>query len=332
MKFPEFLKSGDTIAVTALSYGITEECDLLRYKYAVKYFNEMDINVINTPNTFTIDIGASSNAKTRATEFMSLYGKSNAIISASGGETELLVLNELSDLNNCKPTWMLGYSDNTAIIYYLLTTLDTAAIYGYNIGAFGNDPMDKSVKFTSDLLLGKKLNFESSSFFQIEQLVSANTRGGCNFKYPTEWKTLSGKNEKITGRAIGGCLDLLTCIAGTQFDKTKDFINKYKNDGILWFMESCDLNSVAVLRALWQLKNCGWFNYASGYIFGRPFIDSEYCGYNFVSAVKEILGDTLPIIFDADFGHKPPINPIVCGAIMTAECFGNKGRYSFKLL
>ena len=33
---------------------------------------------------------------------------------------------------------------------------------------------------------------------------------------------------------------------------------RYADDGIIWFLESCDLNVFAIRRAMWQMDNAGW--------------------------------------------------------------------------
>lgn len=56
------------------------------------------------------------------------------------------------------------------------------------------------------------------------------------------------------GRLIGGCLDCLVNILGTKYDGTVDFVEKYKEDGFVWFLEACDLNVFAIRRAIWQME------------------------------------------------------------------------------
>ncbi len=73
----------------------------------------------------------------------------------------------------------------------------------------------------------------------------------------------------MKGRLIGGCLDCLANIVGTKYDKVKEFAEKYKEDGILWFMEACELTPLAVRRALWQLDRAGWFEHCSGFVSGN---------------------------------------------------------------
>lgn len=73
----------------------------------------------------------------------------------------------------------------------------------------------------------------------------------------------------INGRLLGGCVDVLLNLVGTRFDKTKEFVHKYKEDGILWYLESFSLDSDSLTRGLWQLKEAGWFDTAKGFVFGR---------------------------------------------------------------
>ena len=53
----------------------------------------------------------------------------------------------------------------------------------------------------------------------------------------------------MEGRLIGGCMDVLTLFLGTEFDGVKAFAEKYQKDGILWFLEACDLNPMGIRRA-----------------------------------------------------------------------------------
>jgi muramoyltetrapeptide carboxypeptidase LdcA involved in peptidoglycan recycling len=69
---------------------------------------------------------------------------------------------------------------------------------------------------------------------------------------------------QLEGRLVGGCMDCLVNLLGTRFDRVQDFNERYKEEGIIWFMESCDLNVMAIRRAIWQMKNAGWFSYVKG--------------------------------------------------------------------
>ena len=54
-------------------------------------------------------------------------------------------------------------------------------------------------------------------------------------------------------------MDCLINLLGTSFDHVREFNERYSDDGIIWFLEACDLNVMGMRRAMWQMKNAGWF-------------------------------------------------------------------------
>ena len=66
-----------------------------------------------------------------------------------------------------------------------------------------------------------------------------------------------GTELAFSGRLIGGCLDCLANLIGTEFDQAGAFGERYRQDGIIWFLESCDLNVFAIRRAIWEMKHGG---------------------------------------------------------------------------
>ena len=75
--------------------------------------------------------------------------------------------------------------------------------------------------------------------------------------YVTEPRKLTLYPEKeirMEGRLAGGCVDCLTTLLGTRLDQVEAFNEKYKEDGIIWFLECCDLNVWGIRRAMWQMK------------------------------------------------------------------------------
>lgn len=136
---------------------------------------------------------------------------------------------------------------------------------------------------------------------------------------------------EVSGRFLGGCLDCLVNLCGTQYDRVKEFNEKYKEDGIIWFLEACDLNSVSVERALWELRNAGWFDTAKAFIFGRPAqYGNRSLGLNMAEAcmrevhrvearIGRLTGSTdyIPVVLDADLGHLPPQIPMISGGFGT---------------
>ncbi len=114
-------------------------------------------------------------------------------------------------------------------------------------------------------------------------------------------------------------MDCLVNLTGTKFDKVGEFLERYKDDGFIWFLESCDLNVFSIRRAMWQMDNAGWFRYAKGFIIGRPLVMGQnIMGLNQYDAVTGIIGKYhVPVVMDIDIGHIAPSIPIICGSMGT---------------
>lgn len=133
------------------------------------------------------------------------------------------------------------------------------------------------------------------------------------------------KPVRLSGRLLGGCIDCLNNLVGTRFDKVDEFNKKYADDGVLWFLEACDLGPLDIRRALWHMKSAGWFDKATGFLIGRPMHYGEsMMGVDQYNAVTETLMElNVPILMDLDIGHLPPMMPIVCGAYADVMCLQN---------
>ena len=103
---------------------------------------------------------------------------------------------------------------------------------------------------------------------------------------------------------------------GTPYDKVKEFNEKYKEDGIIWFLEACELNIMSIRRCIWMLKEAGWFQYVKGFLIGRPLcFGEEAFGIDQYRAVTDLLSEYhVPVIMDIDIGHLPPMMPIISGS------------------
>ena len=140
-----------------------------------------------------------------------------------------------------------------------------------------------------------------------------------------ETKLQEGQIDFAPEDLLGGCLDCLSILCGTKFDQVEQFNEKYKEDGILWFLESCDLNPMGIRRALWQLDEAGWLKYTKGFLIGRPYCYGEdFFGMDQYMAVLGILSKyNVPVIMDVDIGHLPPMMPLVCGSKAKVKVEGN---------
>jgi muramoyltetrapeptide carboxypeptidase LdcA involved in peptidoglycan recycling len=121
-------------------------------------------------------------------------------------------------------------------------------------------------------------------------------------------------------------MDCLVNLLGTTFDHVAEFNERYQNEKIIWFMEACDLNLMSIRRAIWQMKNAGWFQNLAGFLIGRPLcFGEEAFGIDQYRAVTDLLAEYgVPVIMDMDIGHLPPMMPLIVGATAAVDVKGNE--------
>lgn len=342
MRYPEFLTSGGRIGLIAPSFGCTTEPYRSLFEAVQRQWSEAGYGLVLGPNCYSdCGIGKSNTPEACAAEVNDFFinDKSDVIVSCGGGETmcEDLPFIDFDKIAESIPKWYMGYSDNTNLTFTLPTMCDTAAIYGPCAGTFGMRPMHESLKDAFDMLCGKQLTVHNYDKWELEseEITEGEENPFAPYNLTEDFKLRSfignneilGENECIEfkGRLIGGCLDCLSNLVGTRFDKVSQFSARYANDGILWYLEACDLNVMSIRRAFWQLDQAGWFNHASGFIIGRPrLFNDAWDEFDHIAAVMGVLGKyNVPVILDLDIGHLPPMMPIISGAIGHVRVEGN---------
>lgn len=337
MIYPRFIKDGDKIGVSAFSCGIVDEPGINCFKHAKNHLKEThNFKVTFTNNVFKDENGRSSSGKIRGAEFNELIRKNYPwIISAAGGDY-LVEMLDFIDFEAFKknPCWVQGYSDNTSILYALTTICDVATIYGENFSVFGMEKYDRVQNQFFDLLSNKTTIVKSFDYY--EDFFHEQKTGLEPFNKDKKVKWINGRNEdsiKIKGRLLGGCTEVIFPLIGTKYEKTLEFCEKYKDDGIIFFFESFDISDSSLQMHLWQLKQIGWFKYCKGIIFGRPMFYKTLLNKTYQEIVMQSLNElNIPIIFDADIGHKNPSVPMINGAIAEINSKNGKGKikYFFK--
>ena len=247
--------------------------------------------------------------------------KNDALISCGGGELMCEILNyvDFDRLRAADPKWFMGYSDNTNFAFLLTTLADTASVYGPCGAAFGMEPWHEAIEDAFGVLTGKVTAVSNYPKWEKESLKDE--------EHPFEpyhvtepFKMVSnrpGEDIKMQGRLIGGCLDCLNNLVGTRFDHVAEFANRYREDGILWYLECCDLNVFDMRRALWHLKEADWFQNVKGFLIGRPMHFNEpMMGLGQYEAVRGVLDEfDVPVLMDLDIGHMAPMMPLINGSV-----------------
>ena len=349
MRYPEFLHKEGTIGCIAPSFGCAAEPYRTAFLQAQTVFKLKGHRVSLGPNCYeSKGIGKSNTPELCGEEINDYFTRKDVdiILSCGGGETmcEDLDYVDFKLLRKSDPKWFMGLSDNTNLTFLLPTLCDTAAIYGPCAGAFGMKPWHPSIEDAWKLIRGKKLSFDGYDLWEKESLKSEdNPLQPYNVTEPTvlstwhydkkqKW-TSTKEKVKMEGRLLGGCLDILVMLAGTRYDKVKRFNREYEKDGVIWFLEACDLNPLSIRRAMWQLDHAGWFENAKGFIIGRPLCGPEpMMGMDPDQAVLEVVKPYhVPVVLNFDIGHLPPQIPIICGAMAKVEVEGNRSHIEFKL-
>ncbi len=329
MLFPKWIKEGDCVGVTACSAGKTSPIDFIRLDSAAIQFGNRGYRVMETPDVRTEEKGRSAPAKVRAEELRSLVMNPDVtwVIQACGGDflAEMLSYADFEEIKKY-PKWHQGYSDPTGLLFTITTNCDMATVYGGNFGEFGMANWHRCLEENVALLEGK--TFTQKSFPMYKNGFVEKITGYEDYQEdtPVYWEC-SEEKAVLEGRLLGGCLDVLLDLVGTRFDKTKEWCERYKDDSILWYLESFALSAERLTCGLWHLKEAGWFEHASGFVFGRPtFFSSEYeiC---YREAVESVLGELhVPIVYEADIGHKSPRMTVVNGAKAKVTVADGKGE------
>ena len=333
--YPKFIKQGDIIGVPAPSDGAYCEEDVRRYKNAKSNLEKLGYKIELSENIFHSEKGRSSDAVSRAEEINNMFeNEVNAIMCAAGGEflVEILpYINFDNAVNN--PKWVQGFSDPTGLLFPLTTKYDIATIYSNNFKSFGAEEYHKSLEENLEILSGSLIKQDSYDMFENERAERVTGLEGYNLTDKVYWKTINNEEVTMQGRIIGGCIDIITELAGTRFDGVKEFNEKYKDDGIIWYFDNCELSKESLIRTLWKFNELGYFKYTKGIIFGRNGQEVSYYYDTMEDAIKDSVLSKLnvPIIFDADISHKGPSMTIINGAIAKIWSNNGKGSITFEL-
>ncbi len=349
MRYPKFLSENGVIGFAAPSFGCNIEPYYTAFGNAQEKFKRLGHSLDIGPNCYAGEgIGISNTPEKCGQELTDYYCSeaNNVLISCGGGELmcEILEHLDLERIGTAAPKWYMGYSDNTNFTFLLPTLWDTASIYAPCAAAFGMEPWHASIQDAYDLLKGRKLSFRGYPLWEKESLKSEenplepyHATEASKIRCYTEGKENPLPAEEasfeFSGRLIGGCMDILINLLGTSFDRVPAFLERYREDGFIWFMESCDLNVFAIRRAIWQMQHAGWFKYVKGFLIGRPLcFGQEMMGLDQYRAVTDLLSVyQVPIVMDVDLGHLPPMVPMVCGALGSVRITGNQYEISYLL-
>lgn len=326
MIYPSFLKKGDTIGICAPSAGVGRKLE--SFDKSLSVLKDSGFNIKETEHVRINDPRGGS-AKERGDELNSLFSDSSIdfVMAAAGGD----FLNEMIpyvdfELLRKNPKFLMGHSDPTGILYPYTTLCDVATIYGANAGEYDLSPLPEHSKNNLEIIQGNLL--VQKSFKKFQKALPWDVEG---FVPDTKVKwECTQKEINVSGRCIGGCIDGLKDLIGTKFDGTKEFIERYKDDGFIWYFDNFALSAENLYRTLIQMKYAGWFEYSKAIIIGRTLIESSDTGMDYEWAATHFIDD-VPVIYNADIGHTMPHMTMINGAILNLSYKVHKASLEFEL-
>lgn len=323
MKIPGFIKKGDTLGVFAPSAGIGRKLDDFN-----KSLNQLKRQGFNIKSGALVEVNylRSGTGKQRAEELSLMQNdpEVKALFCAAGGDflIEMLPYVNFEELA-AHPKWMMGYSDPTSLLYILTTKYDVATLYGANAGSFDVDEIPEWMMAPLKLLSGKSTVQKSTEFCD-----PCFRKGPAVYETENHWKSFSG-DVNVTGRCIGGCLDSLKDLFGTPYDGTKEFIERYKEETLIWYFDIFSMSAENVYRTLLQMRSMGALRTQDLVLAGRVLFPSSETGMTYEEAFKKALDCT--VVMEADIGHTYPRMVMINGLEAEVQIKGTKGSISFDL-
>ena len=319
MIIPEFLKENDTIGVTACSSGVLDKID--KYEKSINYVKKQGFNILETNNVRTGGL-VSSDAKTRVEELNSLIiNKDIKMINiAAGGDLlcEILPLVDYDLIKN-NPKWYGGSSDPTSLLYSITTKLDMPTIYTpCNMSGYSSDNLHQSYLDYFQIIKGNLVKQYKSEKYESDDDI---------FDLDNEWNSY-GKDIDQEGVLLGGCIDCLKDIIGTKFDNTLDFIEKHKDEGIIWYFDVFSLSVEDLYRTLLQFKNAGWFKYTKLVLVGKVRFPNTFTELTYEEMIKKAL-DEYDVIYNFDVGHVKPSMTMINGFKARVKYNKNEGSLEY---
>ncbi len=243
-----------------------------------------------------------------------------------GGETaiDLLDLLDWDALARADPTWLVGFSDLSTILLPMTTRLGWATLHGDNLADTPYRPPEGLLGWL-DIASGPGPHLQRDS-----GLIGGWWRFAED-PCATEWKrvgdgrwSLHGADSvHVTGRLIGGCVETLCNLAGTQYGDVPAFGREHAGDGLIVFLEAAGDEAATICRNVHGLRLAGWFDHARAVLIGRTNAPDNPKLTQREAMLDALAPLSLPVIFDLEIGHVPPHLPLVNGALATVTVDGD---------
>jgi muramoyltetrapeptide carboxypeptidase LdcA involved in peptidoglycan recycling len=338
LRIPPPLVPGDVIGVTAPSAGVGAELRP-RFDFALAQLRARGFNVRLGKCLFSDDV-RSADPRARAAELMAMMTDDaiHAVMPPWGGDLliEILPFLDFAALARATPKWYIGWSDCTTFMLPLLTHAGLLSLHGMNFMDSPFRPAPGAAWWRDVVALTPGEVFAQQSFsHRQEGFREYRTHPDLthyDLAVPTRWRVLGEERDVFAaGRLVGGCADVLCRLIGTPYGDIDRFAHEHADDGLIVYLENCEMNSLDAARCWNQFKLAGWFRHADAVLIGRTQAPG-WDKYDQRRAVADALGDLpCPVLYDADFGHQAPQHLIVNGAQAKVAYSAGRGELRQRL-
>ncbi len=362
---PPKLNRGDKVATVSLSWGGAGDDDILwRYKQGIhRLVDVFGLEVVEMPNTLLGSDYLYDHPKKRAEDLMAAFldPSIKAIVTCIGGIESIRMLPYIDfDVIHDHPKVFIGYSDTTST-HLMCLRAGLSSIYGptllvdfaenVNMDAYTIDSFHKTCFSTEPIGIIKPTKYWTSehlpwlienkdtkrkyqlndgpSLLQgyINHEKSQHTKNNPNHTSDDTNETSITRNADwiITGRLLGGCLEVFDSLRGTsifptleQFEGSILFFETSEEKPPVWFIE-CALRNYGITGILGRIK---------GMIWGKPQNEALYDDYNEVikKVLKEFGRADMPVLVNMNFGHTEPKFCIPYGSLAEIDTYNKTFR------
>jgi len=270
MILPDYLKSGDTVAIIATARKISQE----EIQPAITLLQSYGLSVLSGPNLFATDnqFAGSTQQRSEDLQWALNHPTAKAIIIARGGYGTVKLMEHIDfTVFKTQPKWLVGFSDVT-VLHSAIHNLNIASLHAtMPINFLKNE---ESTKTLIDGLFGK-----------LERHIAE--------PHPLN------KMGNASAELVGGNLSLLYSLSGTNLDIDT-------TDKIL-FIEDLDEYLYHIDRMMMQLKLSGKLKGLKGLVVGG-MSDMRDNTVPFGKTAEEIILDIIqdynyPVCFNFPAGH-----------------------------
>ncbi|MDR0483324.1 MAG: LD-carboxypeptidase [Cellulomonadaceae bacterium] len=328
--YPRPLVPGDVVGVTAPSAGVFPKLGT---------FLDGRLDRIRAAG-FEVREGAALRGKglesaprsTRLEDLRKMFADPSvrAIVPPWGGEKMIGLVPELDYAAYAEdPTWIVGYSDITNLTLPLTLLTGVATVSGQNLMDPYVEP-DGIADWLDVVQLPEDASFtqrsprayRSGPWFDYvldpsTTALTVDTEGGWVRLDDAAVPYASGGDAvDVTGRLIGGNLEITSVLAGTKFGDIPKFAEEHAgDDGLIVFVDHAEISTTQAYVALQAMRLAGWFDAARAVLYSRAR-SKVVGGFTLHQAIQESIGDLgIPVFAEVECGHVPPHLTLVNGAL-----------------